>query len=78
MRESRSYGTVGGVVRLRAGRPYPGKNKPGSGGRRAKKEGGDQPTYTRLDLKRRSATSPSIATPIKPMVLPESGTLASE
>ena len=24
MRESRSYGTVGGVVRLRAGRPYPG------------------------------------------------------
>jgi hypothetical protein len=26
MRESRSYGTVGGVVRLRAGRPYPGSN----------------------------------------------------
>lgn len=24
MRESRSYGTVGGVVRLRAGRPNPG------------------------------------------------------
>ena len=26
MRESRSYETVGGVVRLRAGRPYPGNS----------------------------------------------------